>query len=226
MVRRAYGQPTRYAHCGDIASVATKSAKGDAATDPRLDERVLGLLAEHAGRIAFNGLRRSLAAHPESLSRSLRRLERDGLVVREDGGYALREPVPDRPSNGRGDRMETGRTVATVALPPGFGTEEVLGALVGRWFGRLRWVGIYENPGEPSLVWSVDGHEGHVLLNARRGTLRVSVDRPREDAESTALEEAAQELLVYSLPRIRRARGERSTVASFAELPPDWPAEN
>jgi hypothetical protein len=206
--------------------VVTKSSKGEAPRDPRLDERVLGLLAEHSGRIAFNGLRRSLAAHPESLSRSLRRLERDGLVVREDGGYALREPVPAGPSDGGSEPSETVRTVATVALPPGFGTEEVLGALVGRWFGRLRWVGIYENPGEPSLVWSVDGHPGHVLLNARRGTLRVAVDRPRDATEATALEEAAQELLVYSLPRIRRSRGERSSVAYFAELPPDWPAEN
>ena len=47
---------------------------------PRVDEQVLEVLADSSGTLAFNGLRRALKVHPESLVRALRRLERDGVV--------------------------------------------------------------------------------------------------------------------------------------------------
>lgn len=56
---------------------------------PRLDERVRGLLAEIPGAVAFQGLRRTLGVHPESLTRALRRLERDGEIQRTNEGYRL-----------------------------------------------------------------------------------------------------------------------------------------
>ncbi|MCI4366784.1 MAG: hypothetical protein L3K08_03420, partial [Thermoplasmata archaeon] len=56
-----------------------------------LDDRVVRTLAERPGHHAFNGLRRALAAHPESLTRSLRRLERDGMIARDSHGYFLKE---------------------------------------------------------------------------------------------------------------------------------------
>ena len=181
----------------------------EAAPEPRLDDRVLELLAAHAGRLAFNGLRRTLGAHPESLTRALRRLERGGQVTREDGGYVLRSEQPP-PARAGGAGEPPSRVIASVELPPGLGSTEVLGALAGRWFGRLRWVGVYDNPDDPWLVWSVANASGHVLLSTRHGTLRVMVDQPRSDPGSAALEDAAQELLVQGLTRLRRT--DRSAV--------------
>ena len=63
----------------------------------RLDDRVLVALEEMNGRIAFSGLRRTLGAHPESLSRALRRLEREGLIERSEQGYRSTRH-PDLPS--------------------------------------------------------------------------------------------------------------------------------
>jgi hypothetical protein len=191
----------------------------EAPPDPRLDDRVVELLAAHPGRLAFNGLRRTLGAHPESLTRALRRLERDGLVVRDEGGYMLRadQAPPVRPP---GPDAEVTRTVASVALPPGLAASDVLGSMAGRWFGRLRWVGVYEHPGDPWLVWSVGTGPGQVLLSVHRGTLRIRINRGRDDPLSAELEDAAHDLLVQGLTRVRRAdRGADPGVVLFAREP-------
>lgn len=196
--------------------MSRESSASDTAPDPRLDDRVMELLAAHAGRLAFNGLRRTLGAHPESLSRALRRLERDGLVVREEGSYMLRSDQPPPARSGPTSERNS-RTVASISLPPGLSAQDVLGALAGRWFGRLRWVGVYENTEDPWLVWSVGDSARHVLLSVRRGTLRVLVDLPRSDPGAVELEEAAQDLLVQGLTRLRRNdRAVSSSVLTFA----------
>jgi len=183
------------------------------ASDPRLDTRVLELLAAHSGRLAFNGLRRTLGAHPETLARALRRLERDGLIVRADGGYRIRDGIDD----GLVDRPAAppaGRTLASVELPPGSSPDDVLGRLAGRWFGRLRWVGVYERPGAPELVWSLDDGRGSVRLGFDGRTLQVRID---EDAGSAPdeLERAGQELLVQALTRLRSTSDGPRTVAEL-----------
>ncbi|MCI4337330.1 MAG: hypothetical protein L3K17_09150, partial [Thermoplasmata archaeon] len=193
--------------------------------DPRLDDRVMELLSEHPGRLAFNGLRRTLGAHPESLSRALRRLEREGRVIHDTDGYSLRldGDVPITPRS-LGD-VEPPRVVASLRLPSGVRSEDLLGTLAGRWFGDLRWVGVYEHPGEPTLVWSVADAPGHVLLSVRRGELRVFVDRSRANPAASRLEEAAQSLLGNALTRMRRNGRTASTETKFlaaTRTPPSW----
>src|SRR5580693_9158015 len=96
--------------------------------DVPLDERVVEFLAERPGRVAFNGLRRALDAHPESLVRSLRRLERHGVVRRTVDGYGLVDhPGPSSPTP-----AAHGPPFAEVALAPGHSREEVFGRLAGR----------------------------------------------------------------------------------------------
>ena len=69
--------------------------------EPRLDDRIVELLQREPGALAFTGLRRTLEAHPESLVRALRRLERLGVVARGERGYELvgeseaASPTPD-----------------------------------------------------------------------------------------------------------------------------------
>jgi hypothetical protein len=124
---------------------------GEEGTFPgRLDDRIVRLLEESSGHLAFNGLRRALQAHPESLSRALRRLERVGVLQRDAGGYALSGASELHPD----DRPEVPpRVIATVEIPLGRTGAEILGQLAGRWLGGLRWVGVYDRPGDPWLVW-------------------------------------------------------------------------
>ena len=175
------------------------------------------MLAREPGRISFNGLRRGLSAHPESLSRSLRRLGRGGQIVRTDAGYVLADgfhpemrPVEDR----------VFRPVASVELGREVTADLVYGTLAGRWFGRLRWVGVYERESHDWLVWSVDGARGHVLLGVEGRTLRVGIEAEGDSADDD-LEDRARELLVRGLERIPRAgRPDRTAVALAVEDPP------
>jgi hypothetical protein len=177
--------------------------------DPRIDDRVVRLLGEQHGAMAFNGLRRSLGVHPETLTRALRRLERYGVVEHASMGYRLvNGDGEESPPNGSAEApiAPSWRGIAEVQLAPGIDGRQLLGLLAGRWAGQLRWIGLYEREDEPLLVWSRADGPGHVLLGFRNGSLRVYAE-PVDGAEvSPELGAAARDLLVYALERIRNVR--------------------
>jgi len=145
---------------------------------PRLDDRVRELLSEISGSVAFNGLRRALRVHPESLSRSLRRLARQGAIERTAQGYRL---VPEDPAQGPAavpSDLPTGAPVAELKLPPQDSPEEVLGRLAGRWFGDHRWVGFFEGNGTTTLLWAHRTDGSRLWLRIRGDVLEVFEDPP------------------------------------------------
>jgi DNA-binding Lrp family transcriptional regulator len=164
-----------------------------------LDARVLTTLQGLSGRLAFSGLRRVLGTHPESLSRSLRRLEREGLVERVEGGYRALARPPE--VDARSDRGL--RSIAEIDLPPGTVPQTFLGKLAGRWFGTLRWVGLLERPEGELLAWARREGGGLVLLGLQRGVLRVYVPAARPDDDPAEAEEAAYELLYHAVEALR-----------------------
>jgi DNA-binding HxlR family transcriptional regulator len=204
-----------------------QSQKDERATVPsaRLDERILATLEGLPGRVAFSGLRRVLGAHPESLARALRRLEREGLVERVDGGYrSLAEPP-------RSVRELTSdlRPIASVDLPLGSPSETLLGRLAGHWFGSLRWVGVVERPDGRLLAWARRDGSGYVLLGVDSGHLRVFVPGVAEADEASEAEDAAYELLVHAVDALRPTPSGGSGAAFLsAELGPRpvWSADN
>jgi hypothetical protein len=164
-----------------------------------LDERVLSTLLGLQGRIAFSGLRRALHAHPESLSRSLRRLEREGRIERSSDGY--------RAIDGGSSRLPPGtselRPIAQVELPPGAVPGSVLGRLSGRWFGSLRWVGVVDRPTGRLLTWVRRDGVGYVLLGIHRGVLRVYVRDGDSGDDVGEAEDSAYELLTHAVDALR-----------------------
>ena len=164
-----------------------------------LDERVLSTLQGLPGRIAFNGLRRVLRAHPESLSRSLRRLEREGLVDRAEGGYRAIGEVSTRVP----PTTQEFRSIAQVDLPPGTISDVVLGRIAGRWFGSLRWVGVVDGPSGPRLAWARRDGSDYVLLGIQRGALRVYVRAGDPEDDERETEDAAYELLTHAVEALR-----------------------
>ncbi len=191
----------------------------------RLDDRILRALESLPGRVAFSGLRRVLGAHPESLSRALRRLEREGLVERVDGGYRI---LAERPRTAA-DLTDDLTPIAEVTLPAGVPSELLLGRLAGRWFGSLRWVGAVERPDGRVLAWARRDGSGYVLLGMERGTLRVYVPALAAGDDASEVEDAAYELLVHAVGALRpEAVGPRSP-AFLAATPGgriSWTAEN
>jgi hypothetical protein len=189
--------------------MAPESHDSSGSTVLGLDERILSALQTMHGRIAFSGLRRALRAHPESLARALRRLEREGLVERLDGGYRALGgggPVSATPAT----RL---RSIASIGLPPGTPSESVYGRLSGRWFGDLRWVGVVERPDGRLLAWARRDGTGPVLVGIRKGMLQVyTSDLDRDDPNES--EDAAYELLVHAVGAVR-ATGARGLDAAF-----------
>ena len=175
-----------------------------------LDERILRALAQRPGHLAFNGLRRALAAHPESLTRSLRRLERSGTVGRDAQGYFLKERS-DLPAPPQGPVRAI--PLASVRLPFPIPPEAVLGVLAGRWFGPLRWVGLYDDRRPPALVWAIPGVAGQLVLQVKGGQLRVQAEGEGLEGAGAELVRGSEELLWNVLGRLR----------SIAPMPPPVP---
>ena len=173
--------------------------ESEVAASSRLDDRVLVALQELHGRIAFSGLRRVLRAHPESLSRALHRLEREGLVERSDGGYRA---LP------RGPEVEVAavaplRPIAQVHIPLGASPDAVLGRLAGRWFGSLRWVGVIDRPSQRLLAWARRDGSGYVLMGIQDGNLGVYVPDDPGSGDLAEAEDAAYELLGHAVGALR-----------------------
>ncbi len=186
----------------------------------RLDDRVLETLQGLRGRLAFSGLRRVLGAHPESLARSLARLEREGLIERADGGYRALGPSPplDAP------RAEELRSVARVQLPPSVAATFLLGRMTGRWFGSLRWVGTIERPTGRLLAWARRDGSGMALLGIRNGSLQVFVPGDATSDDPTESEEAAYELLFHAVDAARSpAEVAIAAEARARAFAPDYP---
>lgn len=164
-----------------------------------LDERVLSALQGLSGRLAFSGLRRMLGTHPESLARSLRRLEREGVVERIDGTYRALVPAPTVDAGS--DRAL--RSIAEIELPPSATPKVLAGRLVGRWFGSLRWVGLLERPDGELLAWARRDGGGLILLGVRHRSLRVYVPASSSASDPSEDEEAAYELLYHAVEALR-----------------------
>jgi len=180
-------------------------------TSSRLDDRVLTALQGLPGRVAFSGLKRVLHAHPESLARALRRLEREGLVERVDGGYR----ALSTPSRTVANLTRELRTIAEVDLPPSIPPDVVLGRLTGRWFGSLRWVGVVDRDDDRLLAWAPRDGSEYVLLGLRQGRLRVYVPAGTR-GDSPDSDDAAYELLVHAVDALRPATSETTSVTFLA----------
>lgn len=183
----------------------------DSASDgsSRLDERVRDLLSGFPGAVAFQGLRRTLGVHPESLTRALRRLERDGEVEKTQKGYRLAEPSPSdhrrnlSPSAPEGPRWQEAPRVE-LRLSPGEDAPNLLGQLSNRWFGEFRWVGSFEQGDRTTLLWvSRDGTE-QLGLELRGDLLRIHQQATSRALGPTSRPLAAYELLQHVLSALRR----------------------
>jgi hypothetical protein len=152
--------------------------------DP-LEERERSVLAELAREVdawvSFQGLRRQLRVHQQALTRTLRRLEREGLVAHDGKGYqltdrgvaALRTPLAGLVP--RPDAAPPALTLVEALLPPHAGPGDVAGRLSRRWFAGLRWFAQSEGPGETALHWVTESGAGRVTVRLAAGSLTLEV---------------------------------------------------
>ncbi|MCA1813946.1 MAG: MarR family transcriptional regulator [Halobacteriales archaeon] len=151
------------------------------ATIPDLEPRAVAVLRELAregeSQVAFQGLRRRLDLHQEALQRTLRRLARDGLVLRSDTGYTLTEQghAALRGVSLTEPRRET-LTVVQAVLPPHLAAEQATERLSRRWFRGLRWYGVSHAPNEVTLTWLTEPGNSKVRARIAGSTLTLEVE--------------------------------------------------
>ena len=176
------------------------------------DAAVVRMIEEEGLSIfTFDGLRRITGAHPETLSRTLDRLEDEGMVVRSPEGYSLTQKA-----KGSLDLRPAGSGAKSVPilhtyLPYAASEAKVVEALKGRWFDNIRWVGMAEGEEGVVMKWVTD--DGSAVIDARfvLGQLDIEAKISKESDLPKAVRGAHQ--LVGRISRLYASSRPGSRVA-------------
>jgi DNA-binding Lrp family transcriptional regulator len=117
------------------------------------DSKILSLLNQETGTYySFKGLMRKLNLHQQSLTRALGRLEQLGLVKRSEHGYKLND-IDKKMGSDVFRKPCSYRHLLQAYIPPGIEAKEIVRKLSGRWFSRIRWIGLIESETNYMLQW-------------------------------------------------------------------------
>ena len=168
---------------------------------------------EELSMFTFDGLRRITGTHPETLSRSLERLEEDGWVVKSPEGYSVTEKAKGlfapRPASSAVKRVPILHTFLPYEASAGI----IMGALKGRWFDSMRWVGTSESEEGLAMKWVTD--DGSALIGARFTAGQLDIDaKVATDADLPKAVRAAHQLM----GRISRLYASQRHVAKLAMM--------
>ena len=129
------------------------------------DVDVLAFLSEEEFHFfTFEGLKRRLGLHPETLSRILNRLEAEGIIKKSSQGYTVTKEIAKHLKQHVGNGGES-RVLLQTFLPSDMPVSELISNLRGRWFGLLRWLGLAENAEGVTLKWVTE--DGDIQMDAK-----------------------------------------------------------
>ena len=172
------------------------------------DTAVLSLIDEEdLTTFTFDGLKRRLGLHPETLSRILSRLEEEGIVKKTSEGYAVTQKLtrlklhPTRPQTQSVSLLQT-------YLPSNMLTQQLIAALNGKWFGILRWLGISETSEGVTLKWVTEDGGMQIAANIAGNELNIDAKFLHDNNLDLALKAAYQLMAhigkLYSSTRLAR----------------------
>jgi DNA-binding HxlR family transcriptional regulator len=114
---------------------------------------------DDAQDISFQGIKRKLGLHQETLSRALHRLQRDGYIERLEKAYRISQKGMSTISQVR-PRIRTVEendpysvTLLQAILPRDFNVNSLVESLSYKWFGNLRWLGSTQSPNSAVMSW-------------------------------------------------------------------------
>ncbi len=112
----------------------------------------------------FEGLKRILKIHPETLSRILTRLTEDEILKKTNNGYSLTTKGKQllKQQNRRSTPART--PVLQSFVPPELSVDKIVSDLKGKWFGSLRWLGYSVSEETVELKWITAN--GEIVVSA------------------------------------------------------------
>lgn len=147
-------------------------------TDSSLSERdtdVLNLISQEAlTKFTFDGLKRRLGMHPETLSRILNRLELEGIVQKGPEGYKVTHKIGRFPGFRSAATDEFRTPLLQTFIPSNISVEQLIQNLKGKWFGMLRWLGYAQGQNEATLKWITE--DGSIQVNATISETALCID--------------------------------------------------
>ena len=139
------------------------------------DADVVNLISQEAlTRFTFDGLKRRLGLHPETLSRILSRLEQEGIVEKGPGGYKVTSRINQFPTLHPVGSDELRMPLLQTLVPSNVSTEQLTQNLKGKWFGLLRWLGSTEGEEGITLKWITE--DGGIQVNANILTPALTIE--------------------------------------------------
>jgi DNA-binding Lrp family transcriptional regulator len=152
-------------------SMVTESALNDdwqgfsASSFSERDTDVLNLISREAlTRFTFDGLKRRLGVHSETLSRILNRLEQEGIVEKGLEGYRVTSRINGYPRPSAQSSDENCVPLLQTLVPSNVPKETLIQNLRGKWFGLLRWLGSAEGTEGITLKWVTE--DGGIQVEA------------------------------------------------------------
>jgi hypothetical protein len=150
---------------------------------------------EDLAAFTFDGLKRRLGLHPETLSRILSRLEQEGIVKKSPHGYTVTPKITTLKLHPqRQEKPST--TLLQTYLPSNTPTQTLIAQLRGKWFGLLRWLGTSENSEGITLKWITE--DGSIQLNASIQGTALNIEAKFLSSSNLDLAlKAAYQLMAY-----------------------------
>jgi DNA-binding PadR family transcriptional regulator len=144
----------------------------------------------------FEGLKRRLGAHSETLSRILDRLEEQRILEKTGQGYQVTERGREVTSLRQLAASEPRLTLLRTLLPHVDNPRDAISNLRGRWFGPLRWLGYSEDEKGTIMKWITE--DGSIQVDAifSRGELTIE-GRIKEGKDLTDAIKASHQLMGY-----------------------------
>jgi len=160
-----------------------------------LDDRELEVLklfsSDQNAHYSFQGLRRRLGLHQETLTRTLKRLEDAHAIERAPDGYKLRNSGINATFTVRAS-LPSPKPIVEAYLPAQVDVTVLFQRLRGRWFGNFRWLGYSQDGSTLSMSWISE--DGRVQLQARidSGKITIGTDTQANHSESEQIPAAYQ----------------------------------
>ena len=131
-----------------------------------------------AQNVSFQGIKRKLGVHQETLSRALRRLERDGYIERLSQGYRIsskgRKITPlELALKKNTEKEQYPVSILKAMLPEDVKAEDIVDSLGYKWFGNLRWLGFGKSEGATTMSWITSDSNLKITVKILEDSLNI-----------------------------------------------------